>query len=588
MNTETADDTTLLYRLVIAGLVAIIAGLGFLVWGASRPVSLLPRLARTNMPAVPAAGRDLTLAQLVEGLSRLDGRPELLLDQAQSQRLVAVLPLFREALGTAGSDKGEPTVQHFGAMAREYLLRTLTPQQVQHLAQLAARGELAQTSTVALDRLPAVDRMMRRRAGIAADLSPSIQSPVRRSLDRMRVRDLVLGMLLLEQYREYRLTAEQAALMLPMQALFQDIFDLKAGEIGEDLVPVVDAQVRSILSESQQRKLLEVAQASRLSKIEVDEDEVIRQFCSLLAARQEGDMFHFRLYSLTAPLEDAREGPAVVAAEAELELMVAIRGIVLHLEPRKDLRLDDNQVAQLALLAPGIQECLMNLFNGVKDDRQPEIQIRVARLLRSEQIRHILLHKSDPVRFLDFTPGVEPVAAEFGRFMKARASGQTFVSKFESGRAQALKPPGAFARPGSAYRPAIRPNFVDVSPPLHKYVPLEAVVRVILFKMDGDAEVRLKRAQVEKMQPLLREIQVALNSIEKGAPREKSVQVTSKLEVLLTDQQKAFLRQAEQESPPNLQPARGESPLSRELARYLEARLANRDYEPLLNEEPLR
>jgi hypothetical protein len=525
---------------------------------------------------------------LVEGLSRLDGRPELLLDRAQSERLLAVLPLFREALGTAASEKGEPTPEHFGAMARDYLLRTLTADQLEHLAGLAVRGELAATPAAALERLPGLDKTMRRRAGVADDRSPSVQSPVRRSLDRMRIRDLVLGMLLLEQDRDARLTAEQAALMLPMQALFRDIFDLKTGEIGEDLVPVVDAQVRSILTEKQQRQLLEVAQASRLSKIEVDEDEVIRQFCALLAARQAGDLFRFRLYSLTAPAEDAREGPAVIPAEAELELLVAIRGIVLHLEPRKDLRLDQDQIAQLALLAPGIQECLMNLFNGVKDDRQPEIQVRVARILRPEQIRHVLLHKSDPVRSLEFTPGVEPIAAEFGRFMKARTTGQPFVTKFESGRAQILKPGPAFLKPSPAFRPVIRPKLLDVTPPIHKYVPLEAVIRVILFSMDDDPDARLKRAQVERLQEHLSEIQEALNAIEKGSRPKNAVELTGKLEALLTDQQKAFLKEAEQDSPPGLQPGQGESPLSRELGRYVEARLANRDYQPLLNEEPRR
>lgn len=581
MNIQVFLERALFQRVLILVLLALVAGQGLLLWGTGRQVHLLPRLARTG--AIPPPGRvqELGLSELVDGLSRLDGTPELLLDRAQAARLVPVLPLFRQALTFKVSDEGDPAPDRFGPMVREYLIRTLRTEQLDHLAALSARGELAASPEGALEKLPLLDKSMRRRAGIALDQAPSVQSPVRKSLDKMRIRDLVLGMLLIEQEPEARLTPEQAALMLPMQALFQDIFDLKTGEIGQNLLPVVDAQVRSILTEAQQQRLLEVAQTSRLSKIEVDEEEVIRQFCALLEARQQGDTFRFRLYSLTAPLEDAREGPAVIPGEAELELLVAIRGIVLHLEPREDLRLNQDQVTQLTLLAPGIQEVLMNLFNGIKDDRQPEIQVRVARILTAEQIRHILRYKAEPVRSLEFKPGEEPIAAEFGRFIKARTSGVPFVTTFETGSSP-------ITRPSPAQPAVLRPKLLDVTPPLHQYVPLEAVVRVLLFQMEQDDGARLKRSQVEKLEGLLPKIQEALNAIERGQRPENAVELTRRLEEVLTDEQRAFMKDAEKESPPGLQPAPGESPLSRELGRFVRLRLAAQTYQPLLNEEPRR
>jgi hypothetical protein len=571
MSFQVLVDRCIVHRVLIVGLVALVVGQGLLLWGTGREVRLLPRLARTG--ALPAQGRihDLALPELVDGLSRLEGAPELLLDQPQAARLVPVVPLFRQALTWGVEAQGEPAPDRFGPMLRDYLVRTLRVEQLAHLAALSQRGELASKPDAALEKLALLDKTMRRRAGVALDQSPSVQSPVRKSLDQMRIRDLVLGMLLIEQEPEVRLTAEQASMMLPMQPLFRDIFDLKTGVIGQNLLPVVDAQVRSILTESQQQRLLQVVQANRLNKIEVDEDEVIRQFIALLSARRAGEVYAFRLHSLTAPLEDAREGPAVIPGEAELELLLAIRGIVMHLEPRKDLRLNEDQVAQLALLAPGIQEVLNNLFSGIKDERQPEIQIRVARILRADQIEHVLSHKADPVLSLEFTPGEDPIAAEFGRFLQARTSGQPFTSRFETVQGPVSAAPS--------------PQISKTGPPLHTYIPLEAVIRAILFRLEKQPRLRLQPTQVEKLRERLPRFEKALNAIEKGQRGEEAQELAQELEALLSDSQKHFLKTNEQDSRLPLQPSRGESPLSRELRRFVAARAANQPYTPLLNQE---
>ena len=139
-------------------LLALVAGQGLLLWGSGRDTPLLVRLARIGELPTPAPSpSELGLAQLVEGLARLDGRPDLLLDRAQARRLVPVLPLFQQALASAGPEPASPTVDHFGSRLREYLGRTLRPSQVAHLQGLAARGELASTPAAAVERLPLLD-----------------------------------------------------------------------------------------------------------------------------------------------------------------------------------------------------------------------------------------------------------------------------------------------------------------------------------------------------------------------------------------------------------------------------------------------
>jgi len=581
MKTQENSDRCLGYRMVIAALLALVVGQGFLLWGTTREVRLLPQLARTGALSTPGPVLELGLPELMDGLSRLEGAPELLLDQAQAARLLPVLPLCRQALTWGVEVQGEPAPERFGPMLRDYLVRTLRPEQRSHLARLSARGELASAPDAALARLVSLDKDLRRRAGVALERFPSVQSPVRTSLERLRIRDLVLGMLLLEQDPQVRLTAEQASMMLPMEPLFRDIFELKTGAIGQNLLPVVDAQVRSILTEAQQHRLLQVLSANRLSRIEVDEEDVLRQFIALLGARRQGAAYTFRLRSLTTPPKAAREGPTVIPAEAELELQVAILGIVLHLEPRKDLRLSQEQVTQLTLLAPGIQEVLKNLSLGVKDDRQPEIQVRVARILTPEQVRHILRLRSEPVRWLEPSGGQHPLAADFERFIKSRGAGIPFVSSF---RVESSSTP----RASTVHSTSSHPGGLGPGAARDSRVPLKVVVRRLLFELEQDEGNRLEDFQVEKVRTLLPEIQEALKAIDRGQPPENEPDLTRQLEEILTEKQRAsvFLKDAGEEDPPGQRPASGGSSLSSELGNFVRSRLAP-DH-PLSSEESRR
>ena len=189
---------------------------------------------------------------------------------------------------------------------------------------------------------------------------------------------------------------------------------------------------------------------------------------------------------------------------------------MIHREPRQDLRLDEDQVAKLALLAPGIQEVMNNLFKGIKDDRQPEIQIRVARILRVDQIEHILKHKAVPDLALDYTPGEDPVVVEFARFIQAR-------------------PPKALhfqIRDGSrAVSTPLRDASLQDRPPAPQLHTPEAVIRAILFQLRKNPAYVSNPPRWKTARAAL--LEKALNAIEKGQRSEEARKPTQNLAALL-------------------------------------------------------
>ena len=455
----------------------------------------------------------------------------------------------------------------------------------------------------------------------------SVQSPVRRSLERVRVRDLVLGLLLIDEDSALQVTPKQASLLVPMQALLAEVLQRRPGEVGKSSAPLVEAQVRALLTEAQQQKILEVAEARGLAGLDVDQDDMLRQLGTLLVARQTGGSFRFDLQSLASgrPSEMAREGPAVIPQKAELDLQVAIRGILLHLEQQPALRLDSEQVADLALMTPSLQQCLVNLLNRIRDPRIPELQGRVAHLLRPEQVRYIRDHQHDPVAPLDFRPGEEPVAKELGRFIQARSQGLPYRPEVQGSNLPGAAVPFGSPTPGApptrpepgsgggalapgpapvptpaATRtvtptPGARPEPVALQPspgqpgptpsPTGVEPPLEAMVRGMLFRMEKEPALRLRRSQVERLQERLADFRSVLDAMEAGRRDERGPELVRALEGFLSATQKEFLYAHAQDPPVALQVGRGESPLARELRRFVEARLAGRPYQPLWNLE---
>lgn len=644
-------ERVFLMKAAIVFLVVCVLAEFLLLWSVTRRVEPLPQMARltTSEPAA-AVDKPLSLLQCIAGLARLDGSPALLLDAKQAERLVPVVPLFRQALvegitatssstattktagsvatdatnnagsstattknaGSATTDATKtntlknnatksgdsaPTVGDFGTMLTDYIVATLRPEQLNHLQLLASSGQLSNTTAQVVAQLPLLDKKLRQRAGMASERSDTVQSPVRRSLDKVRLRDLALGMLLLEQYPEYRLTIEQAARLVPMQKMLLEVFSREPGTVGKTSVPVVEAQVRSVLTDAQLSKLLELSQSNFVNYIDVNEEELGRQFCTMLAARENGGVFLFSLYAFMAPVEASREGPAVIPGKAELELVTAVRGIILHLEPNDKLRLDKTQVSELALIAPAVQQCLLNLLNGVRDLRLPELQGRVVRLLRPEQIDYILLHKNDPMVAFDYSPGEEPIAKELGRFLDARAADapykpQVKLKSLASGQmatgGQPETPPQQYVAPTApAGDPGAGKEKPQITKPNPVRLPLEAIVRGILFSLERNPDLALKTAQVQQLSVKMKECQAVLDRQEREQDTmERSdsvVELTKQVYGILSQKQRNYISSTERASRVGLQPATGQSALSRELERFIKARTAGTSYTPLLS-----
>lgn len=593
------SDRIVLYKAAIAALLALVLGQALLLRAGEAP--LLVTLSRAGeAPVPPSTPVPLTLAQTVEGLTRLDGAPEILLDKEQARRLVPVMPLVRDALDTAEPTTGAPTVEHFGAMLLAYLQRTLTPAQLAHVQSHAARGELTSKPAELLDRLPALDKALRQRAGLS--LSEGVA--VRRSLEHLRVRDLLLGLLLLEEQPDVRLTKRQAELLLPMRGMIQESMNLQPGEIGKITLPLLEAQVRAVLTDGQQRALVRLTDSKGIGSVEVNQDQLLEQFGTLLVARRTSGRFQFDLASILErqPMDAPREGPAVIPQRADLELPVVVRGILLQLEKQPSLRLTDDQVEELALMAPRVQQCLTNLMNRVMDEGIPEVEGRVARMLTPEQLRYLREHQHDEMPMLAFSEGEEPVAKELGRFLEARSRRVAYEPRIDTRRAPS-QPPATPAGPASAPPPlrnpggseTARPGGPGVHPPqaptpsgtrpAPEGPPLEAVVRGILFSLEKDRALRLDAAQVARLQTLSPRLRARLDEIQTGQRTEESKAVQRELEGLLTKEQLAVVYEAADQPPLPLHAASGESPLSREVRRFVEARSANRDYTPLKNPE---
>ncbi|MCR5663117.1 MAG: hypothetical protein K6G50_13490 [bacterium] len=682
MSSEKQIDRLFVLKVCVAALLMLSISEAVLLLSMTRGVSMLPLMARTGVSEKEAAVKELTLAQYIEGISRLDGLPELLLDKNQAMRLVPMVPLMRQALDDGMTEKGD-AIDNMAVMLKKYIRETLTEQQLNHIYGMEAKGELEAEPSRVIERLPLFDRLLKQRVGIYLDTTGNSRTPVRRNLDKIRLYDLILGMLLLEANPDERLTLDQVKLLLPMQDLFTRVLRHTPGEIAESSVPVVEAQVREILTDEQQIALLKIIQENFISTLEVNEVELISQLGTLFAARVSGEVFVFRLNSLTVPTDTAREGPSVITSKSELELLTAIRGIILQLETDDALRLTDKQVDEISIISPAIINCLVNLFNGTKDLSLPDLQGRVSRILTRPQINYILDHQSDPVKALEYGPGEEPMSKELTRFLEARKHRLPYRPKYMDKAMpaglkivvpKAVLPQGDTALPGSESSsqsnanssggmeseqkasegeillppeaggskvtspakndeisaannisssdaakmappsnssmnviiqptPGIKPDPITpaeipiviiqqtpgVKPPPRNPVkyPIEALVRGILFSLEKDSEVRLKLAQVMKINENLDKYKKAIEQVElKPDSRDEYIlNLTKDLYSVLSQKQKDYLAMHEKDARVGLKPAKSGSALVRELDRFVKARLNGKEYKPLLNEE---
>ena len=426
-------------KIVFVILALIIAVLAFSLWLMARHKEYLPTLVGAGQPVLSDDNHEIlkkvSMAQLIEGLTRLERTPSVLFSRDQAERLVPVMPMLRQVL-VEGGDDANATSSHLTPLTRDYVEHLLSNQQAKFIAELCQKGELELSSDAVTVRLPNLDKALHRRIGMYDDSLNSGQSPVRESLNQINLLNLMLGMLMLEQLPDYKVTPDQAKIMVSLLPVLKKVCSRDLSTIGSAYEPVVEAQIRSLLTDEQKLKVLELVQANVVGKLDYNEEALFKQIEEFLQARVNGgDLLTYANF-LMAPQRKSLEGPAVIrggSSDEVLALPLLMRGIMFQLEMNSKLRLDSEQVDSLELIAPAIQQCLNNVVKGVKDLRMPELQGRVASMLRDEQIDYIEAHKLDPMSQLDH-PNFDgdPISKELERFLVARHFQIKYSPKFKS------------------------------------------------------------------------------------------------------------------------------------------------------------
>lgn len=583
-------------KLVILTLCVVIAVLLFVLWLVVRQRELLPALAGAPLTVACQQSQQLdqlTFPQLIEGLTRFEHDPAVLFTRPQAERLVPVMPLLRQVLSEENPQGG--TASYLAPRARLYVERTLNAAQVEYVLKLAAHGQLSSKNEVVVDRLPGLDKALHQRIGLYDDLSNSSNSPVRKSLNKVNLVNLMLGMLMLEQVPEQKITAEQAKVMVSLLPILKKMCVRNLAKVRSAYEPVVEAQIRSLLTDAQKLKVLELVQANVVGKLDVNEESLFKKVQEFVVARAEGDDIVVYSNFLLAPVDKSLEGPAVIRGRDYLELAVLMRGILYQLEKNPKLRLNEEQISALELIAPAIQQVLNNVLKGVKDMRMPELQGRVTSILNNDQLKYIAEHKLDSkVRFNPSKDNIDPLSKELERFFTWRHLNIAFTP-MDSGQNSSK----VLAKEVAKRQQEVAPRQQEVAPnePAAnstanneklriKVMPFDALVRGILVTLERQPSLSVNRGQLAYIAQHYSEYRRALNVLEKD-PDASSPAINSLkrgLVAVLTPEQVQYIMKNDAKSRLGLYPAEGESAWSRELKRFIEARSAGKRYEPLVGQ----
>ena len=315
-------------RLIVSALCLTIVVLLFTIWLMGRQRGILPAMAGAPLEVPCQQSQELerlSFPQLVEALTRLEHDPAVLFTRSQAERLVPVMPLLRQTLC---EEAERDTASYLAPQARAYVERTLTAEQVEYILRLAEQGQLSSKNKVVLERLPGLDKALHQRIGMYDELSNSSNSPVRKSLNKVNLVNLMLGILMLEQVPDYKITAEQAKVMVSLIPILKKMCVRDLARVRSAYEPVVEAQMRSLLTDEQKLKVLELVQANVVGKLDVNEESLFKKLEEFLVARAEGGNVVVYSNFLLAPVDKSREGPAVIRGGYSLDLTVLMRGIL--------------------------------------------------------------------------------------------------------------------------------------------------------------------------------------------------------------------------------------------------------------------
>ena len=401
-----------------------------------------PQYAQIREPSLKC---HLTLLELLEGMYSLSGDPQLLFESEQAAKIAAVLPLARQFTeeGRAGklsqADETDKKVANdMVEPLKDYLWSLLRSCQQNEISILHKEGRLTASPQEALRFLPEFYTMLCQDCGLRDDFSDYGLSPMRERFSRLRMLHWLVGVILLETDPEYAINEKQAALLKAMEQPLKTTLALDFGKVRSAYFPVLESQVRSVLTEKQQQRLLELLWEYSVLSLKLDRYGVMRSFHAMLTYKTGTAGFDLNIEDLLrTPGEEDRElsvatslpntasvnyngGEEENRVAADIQLRQAICGIIYILERDPKLRLSEDKVRRLIAMQDEINTCLDSVRRRVVYEKYPQVQAEVINLLNQEQILAIASDLANPEQSLTEQYGEEIAIEELDKFLRMR------------------------------------------------------------------------------------------------------------------------------------------------------------------------
>ena len=262
---------------------------------------------------------------------------------------------------------------------------------------------------------------------------------MRERFGRLRMLHWLVGVILLETDPEYAINEKQAVLLKAMEQPLKATLAVDFGKVRSAYFPVLEYQVRSVLTEKQQQRLLELLWQYSVMSLKLDSYGVLRSFHAMLACKTSLAGFDLNIEDLLrTPGEEDRElsvatalpntasaaytksGSGEGSSAMDIQLRQDICGIIYILEANPKLKLSEDKIRRLSGLQSEINTCLDSVRRRVVYEKYPQIQAEVINLLNQEQIQAIAADLADPEQSLTEQYGEEVAMQELDKFLRLK------------------------------------------------------------------------------------------------------------------------------------------------------------------------
>ncbi|MGM9998745.1 MAG: hypothetical protein ACI38Q_05070 [Candidatus Bruticola sp.] len=438
-----SEKKLFLWQLAAAFLFASLAAVSLLLWifvsHVASPLNAVSVLPKQSNDYASEITWKLTLPQVLEGMYSLSGDPDLLCDAEQAAKIATVLPLARQLvesgqIGTSRTSSASSAESKSANSAfalgksmpdclKNYLWSLLRPNQQAAIYKLYVNNRLANSDEQLTRFLTEFYVDLCQDAGMRNDFTNYGLSPMRERVSQLRMLHWLVGVILLESDPECAINRKQAILLRAMEEPLRSTLAIDFAKVSSTYFPILEAQVRSVLTDKQQERLLELLWEHSVLSLKLNSHSVMRSFDSLLAYHISDAGFELDLTSLLstpAHVTDEASITVPVSGGAEIPLRQAILGIMRVLEPNEKVRLTDEQVEIVGRLEAEIIACISSINKHETYERYPEVQAELINLLSDEQIKAIEDDLTNPKSRLGFERGGEALILEFTTFLGVR------------------------------------------------------------------------------------------------------------------------------------------------------------------------